>query len=183
MYASNCVAYLIVQTTTLQHATAPGSWNCDYFDDVDALRDFGSANTGKAKALGGLDSNSTCLGLRSAPLASAESLAELLASFFHHWAAAHDYRSAVVTIRRGIPLTKAEKGWCDRGQGQGQGRLAGRTCADVRILVDCYEPPKVASFLLGRCVSAPSATSCASRTHLRRPTTSAAQLAPMAQTA
>lgn len=45
-------------------------------------------------------------------LSHAETLAELLASFFHHWAVAHDYRSAVVTIRRGLPLTKAEKGWC-----------------------------------------------------------------------
>ena len=102
------------QTRNAQRTT--GCWNCDYFDDVDALRSFGSANTGNAAA-----KHRTC-GIILAtyfpyvrsPLPPAESLAELLASFFHHWAAAHDYRSAVVTIRRGLPLTKAEKGWCER---------------------------------------------------------------------
>jgi DNA polymerase sigma len=61
-------------------------WPCDYCDDVSALAGFGAPNR--------------------------ESLAELLAAFFHHWAAGHDYRSAVVCVRRSAPLTKAEKGWC-----------------------------------------------------------------------
>jgi DNA polymerase sigma len=59
---------------------------CDYCDDIGPLAGFGTANR--------------------------ESLGELLASFFHYWAAGHDYRGSVVTIRRSAPLTKAEKGWC-----------------------------------------------------------------------
>ena len=58
---------------------------CDYCDDIATFRGFGAANT--------------------------EGLSALLASFFYHWAALHDYRGAVVTIRRRAPLTKAEKGW------------------------------------------------------------------------
>ena len=62
-----------------------GKWNCDYFDDLAALSGWGAQN--------------------------GEGLGVLLATFFYHWAVAHDYRSSVLTIRRGAPLTKAEKGW------------------------------------------------------------------------
>lgn len=74
------------QTAHATHTNPPGNWNCDYFDDVAALQGWGARN--------------------------GESLAELLAAFFYHWAVVHDYRAAVVTVRRGAPLTKAEKGWC-----------------------------------------------------------------------
>lgn len=63
-----------------------GKWNCDYFDDVAALQGWGAQNK--------------------------EGLSELLASFFFHWAVVHDYRNAVLTIRRGAPMTKSDKGWC-----------------------------------------------------------------------
>lgn len=43
-----------------------GKWCCDYCNDLTQYSSFGAANT--------------------------ESLAELLASFFHYWAVCHDYR-------------------------------------------------------------------------------------------
>ncbi|KAI8468796.1 MAG: hypothetical protein J3K34DRAFT_386132 [Monoraphidium minutum] len=89
-----------------------GGWVCDYCDDLPSLAGFGSANT--------------------------ESLAELLASFFQYWAAGHDYRGAVVTIRRSAPLTKAEKGWTMR-------------VGTERHLV-CIEDPFETSHDLGRTV-------------------------------
>jgi DNA polymerase sigma len=77
----------------------PDGWCCDYCDDVPGLRGFGAANR--------------------------ESLAELLAAFFFHWAVDHDYRNAVVTIRRAAPLTKGEKGWCGARGAAGKGGLEG----------------------------------------------------------
>jgi DNA polymerase sigma len=43
--------------------------------------------------------------------ANRESVAELLVSFISYWARHHDYRQAVVSIRVGGALTKADKGW------------------------------------------------------------------------
>ncbi len=61
---------------------------CDYFDDVDQLKGFGSANT--------------------------ESLGELVWAFFEHWAWKHDYNNAVVSVRTGGFLTKSQKEWTRR---------------------------------------------------------------------
>jgi DNA polymerase sigma len=62
-----------------------GQWSCDYCDDMSRLAGFGGSNS--------------------------EGLAELLVSFFCYWARHHDYRQAVVSIRVGGGLSKADKGW------------------------------------------------------------------------
>jgi hypothetical protein len=62
-----------------------GGWTCEYYDRVDDLKGFGAAND--------------------------ESLADLLATFFHYWARQHDYRNEVVTIRQREEMFKADKGW------------------------------------------------------------------------
>lgn len=89
----------------------PANWVCDYCDDVSALAGFGAANT--------------------------ESLAELLAAFFQYWAAGHDYRSAVVTIRRSAPLTKAEKGWCAAARRGAVSGVEARERAPCRAGASC----------------------------------------------
>lgn len=89
-----------------------GQWCCDYYDNVSALSAFGTGNK--------------------------ESLAELLGSFFYYWAVLHDYRGAVITIRRSAPMTKAEKGWTMR-------------VGTERHLV-CIEDPFETSHDLGRTV-------------------------------
>ncbi len=61
---------------------------CDYFDDVEQLKGFGSANT--------------------------ESLGELVWAFFEHWAWKHDYNNNVVSVRTGGFLTKSQKEWTRR---------------------------------------------------------------------
>ena len=65
-----------------------GQWMCDYFDDVEQLKGFGSAN--------------------------AESLGELVWAFFEHWAWKHDYNNNVVSVRTGGFLTKSQKEWTRR---------------------------------------------------------------------
>jgi DNA polymerase sigma len=95
---AECAPFYFARPRLLTHLTShcngskpaanrdpPGPWVCDYCDDVTALAGFGAANR--------------------------ESLAELLAGFFQYWAVGHDYRGAVVSIRRTAPLSKAEKGW------------------------------------------------------------------------
>lgn len=62
-----------------------GNWVCDYCDDIPRLSTFGAQNP--------------------------EGLSDLLVSFFCYWARHHDYRQAVVSIRVGGALTKADKGW------------------------------------------------------------------------
>lgn len=62
-----------------------GGWACEYYDRVAELQGFGTANS--------------------------ETLADLLASFFHYWARQHDYRNEVVTIRQREEMLKAGKGW------------------------------------------------------------------------
>ena len=61
---------------------------CDYYDDVEQLKGFGSANK--------------------------ESLGELVWAFFEHWAWKHDYNNAVVSVRTGGFLTKSQKEWTRR---------------------------------------------------------------------
>ena len=61
---------------------------CDYYDDVEQLKGFGSANK--------------------------ESLSELVWVFFEHWAWKHDYNNAVVSVRTGGFLTKSQKEWTRR---------------------------------------------------------------------
>jgi len=72
----------------LQTRRTVGQWNCDYFDDVESLSGFGSANK--------------------------ESLAELVWSFFEYWAWRHDYNNSVVSVRTGGFLTKSHKEWTRR---------------------------------------------------------------------
>ena len=43
-----------------------------------------------------------------------ETLAELVWAFFENWAWRHDYNNAVVSIRTGCLLTKAQKDWTRR---------------------------------------------------------------------
>lgn len=43
-----------------------------------------------------------------------ESLAELVWKFFEFWAWAHDFNNAVVSVRTGKFLTKAQKDWTRR---------------------------------------------------------------------
>ncbi|KAA6429974.1 MAG: Nucleotidyltransferase family [Trebouxia sp. A1-2] len=70
------------------HIRTVGQWNCDYFDDVESLSGFGSANK--------------------------EGLAELVWSFFEYWAWRHDYNNSVVSVRTGGFLTKSHKEWTRR---------------------------------------------------------------------
>ena len=72
----------------LQTCRTVGQWNCDYFDDVESLSGFGSANK--------------------------EGLAELVWSFFEYWAWRHDYNNSVVSVRTGGFLTKSHKEWTRR---------------------------------------------------------------------
>lgn len=65
-----------------------GQWSCEFNDDVEGLQGFGSSNT--------------------------ESLAELLIAFFDYWARRHDYNNAVVSIRMGGMISKADKDWTRR---------------------------------------------------------------------
>ena len=59
--------------------------DCSFFEDLEALQDFGTANK--------------------------ESLGALLFGFFHYYAHEFDYNSSVISIRHGKSLTKFEKGW------------------------------------------------------------------------
>lgn len=65
-----------------------GQWNCDYFDGIESLKDFGAANK--------------------------EGLAELVWAFFEYWAWRHDYNNSVISIRTGGFLTKSQKEWTRR---------------------------------------------------------------------
>jgi hypothetical protein len=86
--AASC-PLLLAAAATILAAAAPspraGSWCCDYHDDTASLSGFGAPNS--------------------------EGLAELLVGFFCYWARQHDYRHAVVSVRVGGGLTKADKGW------------------------------------------------------------------------
>ena len=65
-----------------------GQWDCDFYDKVGNLVSFGTANT--------------------------ETLGELVWAFFEYWAWKHDYNTAVVSVRTGGFLTKAQKEWTRR---------------------------------------------------------------------
>ena len=81
---TNCLAYLPLH---LLHTNQVCGWNCEFFDDAEALQGFGSANK--------------------------EGIAELLFSFFDFFAWRHDYNNAVISIRMpgGGFKSKASKGW------------------------------------------------------------------------
>jgi DNA polymerase sigma len=65
-----------------------GQWDCDFYDKVGNLVSFGTANT--------------------------ETLGELVWAFFEYWAWKHDYNTAVISVRTGGFLTKAQKEWTRR---------------------------------------------------------------------
>lgn len=65
-----------------------GQWDCNYYDKVGNLVSFGTANK--------------------------ESLGELVWAFFEYWAWKHDYNTAVLSVRTGGFLTKAQKEWTRR---------------------------------------------------------------------
>lgn len=75
-------------TPRCAHHRRVGQWDCNYYDKVGNLVSFGSANT--------------------------ESLGELVWAFFEYWAWKHDYNTAVVSVRTGGFLTKAQKEWTRR---------------------------------------------------------------------
>jgi DNA polymerase sigma len=63
-------------------------WKAEFFDDVEALKDFGNENK--------------------------QTLGELVWQFFEYWAWRHDYMSGVISIRTGTVLPKDEKDWTRR---------------------------------------------------------------------
>lgn len=65
-----------------------GQWTCEFCDNVDSLRGFGSPNR--------------------------ESLAELVWAFFEYWAWRHNYSHDVVSVRVGGCLHKDDKDWTRR---------------------------------------------------------------------
>ena len=74
--------------TALCACRTVGQWNCDYFDEVEALKEFGGSNK--------------------------EGLAEIVWGFFEYWAWRHDYNNSVISIRTGGFLTKSHKEWTRR---------------------------------------------------------------------
>ena len=77
----------LTQLSTSVHRRV-GQWDCDFYDKVGNLVSFGTANT--------------------------ETLGELVWAFFEYWAWKHDYNTAVVSVRTGGFLTKAQKEWTRR---------------------------------------------------------------------
>lgn len=65
-----------------------GRWKCEFFDQMDSLRDFGCDNH--------------------------ESLGQLVWAFFEYWAWRHDYSSDVISVRTGGFLRKEDKEWTKR---------------------------------------------------------------------
>ncbi|OMO65456.1 PAP/25A-associated [Corchorus olitorius] len=61
---------------------------CAYFDQVEKLRNFGSANK--------------------------ETVAQLVWAFFNYWAYGHDYANSVISVRTGSIISKREKDWTRR---------------------------------------------------------------------
>jgi DNA polymerase sigma len=67
------------------HPPLAGKWCCDYCDDMSRVAGYGARNS--------------------------EGVGQLLVSFFCYWARQHDYKRAVVSVRVGGGLAKADKGW------------------------------------------------------------------------
>ncbi|OAY80420.1 UTP:RNA uridylyltransferase 1, partial [Ananas comosus] len=61
---------------------------CNYFDQVQELSNFGAKNK--------------------------ENIAQLLWAFFHYWAYKHDYKNDVISVRTGSIISKQEKHWTTR---------------------------------------------------------------------
>jgi len=99
-YAYVLLATFLLQTRSppilpcLQNFSRPtfrlrvNEWKCDYYDQVEALQDYGRHND--------------------------ESLGELLLAFFDYWNRGHDYQNSVISVRQGKLLKKHEKNWTRR---------------------------------------------------------------------
>eukprot|EP00850_Spirogloea_muscicola_P015637 SM000122S25744 [mRNA] locus=s122:16:4918:+ [translate_table: standard] len=77
-----------LQEMEVTYRVKVGDVECAYFDQVEALRDFGLGNR--------------------------ETVGELLLAFFEYWAFRHEYNRAVISVRTGGFLSKDQKDWTRR---------------------------------------------------------------------